>query len=451
MLRSGLARLRRTSRGAEHPLVASVVATVVASAGAIATTTNATRLPAYLERSIGLAREPPVRPGRPTRNGGPLAATGAAERSARMQSSASRDFLGDGRGRAGSEDGPSKHRNIGLAGGTPVATTSPDIADAVRADMSADGRTARPPSPDTGAGSNGHLRTRRTAPLSASASVTRAVLTGVMLALTVGISVGAGWLSFLAVRDLAMLAGWPAGTAWAVQPVVELFLVVGSLEIVCRAWEGRTDLRYPAALIAAALVVVLAANVADHVLQAAAERRSGPMLAVVGLLAALVPAAQLGSLHLISGRLHALGGRTTGHPVAVTTMVSTAPNADIRPAADAAPGADTRVAADNRPDAVAENADNDQPLPGVSSPPGRRTGVRPAPVPPTDDRAALVAAVLTGRMSPAEAARRAGRDIRTIRRWVAAHRASGAQPGGSALTVNRTGPQPVSQTAPDGS
>ena len=59
------------------------------------------------------------------------------------------------------------------------------------------------------------------------------------------------------------------------QPIVELFLVVGSLEIVCRAWEGRTDLAYPKALIAAALLVVLAANVTDHVLRAA-QRAAGP-------------------------------------------------------------------------------------------------------------------------------------------------------------------------------
>src|SRR6266496_1091216 len=149
---------------------------------------------------------------------------------------------------------------------------------------------------------------------------------------------------------ISVLAGWPAATAWAVQPVVELFLVVGSLEIVCRAWEGRTDLRYPTALIAAALVVVLAANVADHVLQAAAERRSGPMLAVVGLLAALVPAAQLGSLHLISGRLHSLGGRTTGSPAAASTLADTVPSADIHPSQDTAATADVLVAADNRTD-----------------------------------------------------------------------------------------------------
>ncbi len=263
--------------------------------------------------------------------------------------------------------------------------------------------------------------------------MTRAVLTAVMLALTAGISLGAGWLSFLAVRDLAVLAGWPAATAWAVQPVVELFLVVGSLEIVCRAWEGRTDLRYPTALIAAALVVVLAANVADHVLQAAAERRSGPMLAVVGLLAALVPAAQLGSLHLISGRLHSLGGRTTGSPAAATTLADAAPSADLHPSQDIAAATAVLVAADNRTDT---DGCDPWPLSAASAPSDAPPDLRSAPRRTADARPALVAAVLSGRLSPAEAARRAGRDVRTIRRWVAAYRAS-TQPYGSTPTANR--------------
>jgi hypothetical protein len=42
-------------------------------------------------------------------------------------------------------------------------------------------------------------------------------------------------------------------------------------------------------------VIVLAANVADHVLRSAAQQRSGPMLFLVGVLAGLVPASQLGS------------------------------------------------------------------------------------------------------------------------------------------------------------
>jgi len=128
--------------------------------------------------------------------------------------------------------------------------------------------------------------------------------------------VGAGWLSFLVIRDLAVLAGWPADKAWAVQPIVELFRGVGSLEIVCRAWEGRADLSYPKALIGAALAVVLAANVTDRLLRAAGTGSSASMLVLVLVLVWWVgwPGwywPQLGSLHLMSGRLHALGGRTT--------------------------------------------------------------------------------------------------------------------------------------------
>jgi hypothetical protein len=359
-----------------------------------------------------------------------------------MQASASRSVLDDTTRRM-SEDNAGRRRRVGPADTTP-ANTAPAASraapDVTRADMTAGIRTTRAPSSDNTAAARRHLRTDRPLQLSASAAVTRAVLTAVMLMLTAAISVGAGWLSFLAVRDLAVLAGWPAATAWAVQPVVELFLVVGSLEIVCRAWEGRTDLRYPTALIAAALVVVLAANVVDHVLQAAAERRSGPMLAVVGLLAALVPAAQLGSLHLISGRLHSLGGRTTGSPAAATTLADAVPSANIHPSQDTAAAADVLVPADNRTDTDGSSA---WPQSAVSAPSDAPADVRPAPRRTADNRTALVAAVLSGRLSPAEAARRAGRDVRTIRRWVAAFRA-GTQPDGSTPTANR--PRAIDRT-----
>jgi len=44
-------------------------------------------------------------------------------------------------------------------------------------------------------------------PLTRTAAITRATLTTAMLTLTAAISVGAGWLSFLAIRDLATLVG----------------------------------------------------------------------------------------------------------------------------------------------------------------------------------------------------------------------------------------------------
>jgi Protein of unknown function (DUF2637) len=220
-------------------------------------------------------------------------------------------------------------------------------------------------------------------PLTRTAAITRATLTTAMLTLTAAISVGAGWLSFLAIRDLATLVGWPADTAWVVQPIVELFLVVGSLEIVCRAWEGRTDLTYPKALIAAALTVVLLANVSDHVLRAAQAGPRGALLPLVGALAALVPAAQLGSLHLMSGRLDSLG-RATHH----TTEPTTNPTAN--------------------PATSLSDAD-------VCDPPSRPL-----------DRAALVTAIRFGQLTQELAAARASRTTRTIRRWLAADRSTSA-------------------------
>jgi len=155
-------------------------------------------------------------------------------------------------------------------------------------------------------------------------------------------------------------------------------LVVGSLEIVCRAWEGRTDLTYPKTLIAAALTVVLLANVSDHVLRAAQAGHPRSLLPLVGGLAALVPAAQLGSLHLMSGRLDSLG-RATHH-----TDPTAEPTAPHDP---------------NRVDAQE---------------------------PPPLDRAAIVAAVRSGRLSQGLAATQVGRTTRTIRRWLAAERSSPA-------------------------
>jgi hypothetical protein len=220
-------------------------------------------------------------------------------------------------------------------------------------------------------------------PLTRTAAITRAALTTAMLTLTAAISVGAGWLSFLAIRDLATLVGWPADTAGVVQPIVELFLVVGSLEIVCRGWEGRTDLTCPKALIAAALAVVLLANVSDHVLRAAQASHPRSLLPLVGALAALVSAAQLGSLRLMSGRLDALGRAT--HP---TTDPTAEPTTDLTASRD--------------PD------------------------ITDAEKPPPLDRAAVVAAVRSGRLSQEVAATRVGRTTRTIRRWLAADRSSPA-------------------------
>jgi hypothetical protein len=126
------------------------------------------------------------------------------------------------------------------------------------------------------------------------------------------------------------------------------------------------------------------------VLRAAQSGRPGSTLVLVGSLAALVPAAQLGSLHLMSGRLHSLG-RRTHHPHHAPEDTTTEPTADpTTPPSDAAPCQPT------------------------------------AQPPPPVDRAATVAAVVAGTLTPDQAAARAGRSTRTIRRWLAAERATAA-------------------------
>jgi hypothetical protein len=128
------------------------------------------------------------------------------------------------------------------------------------------------------------------------------------------------------------------------------------------------------------------------VLRAAQSGRLGSMLVLVGSLAALVPAAQLGSLHLMSGRLNSLG-RRTHQPHHAGEDTTTEPTHE--PTAD--PTTPWFDASSSQPPAQPQ-----QPI----------------------DRAATVAAVVAGTLSPDQAAARAGRSTRTIRRWLAAERAT---------------------------
>lgn len=149
--------------------------------------------------------------------------------------------------------------------------------------------------------------------LSASAEAARFLLTVTMVVSTLTISAAAGYLSWLATRDLATNVGWSPHTAWLIMPIVELFFFAGTAEVAFRMWEGRSDLLYPQALIVGALSMSLVFNVIDHVLGAGGS--AGWKLLLTGLLAALVPLAQILALHLLIGRVRAFGEQTTtGRP-----------------------------------------------------------------------------------------------------------------------------------------
>lgn len=132
----------------------------------------------------------------------------------------------------------------------------------------------------------------------------RVVVAVVMVTATLAISAAAAALSFLAVTDLATFVGWPQHTAWLIFPVIELFFLAGTAETAMRLRETRSA-AYPKILIGAALLVSLALNVTDHIVRATPA--TGWQLGLVGLLAALVPAAQLAALHLLLERLRQFG------------------------------------------------------------------------------------------------------------------------------------------------
>lgn len=139
---------------------------------------------------------------------------------------------------------------------------------------------------------------------SKSASIT---LTVMVIIGTLGISGLAGWISFFTLRDLAIILNWPADTAGFLMPIVELFLVVGAAEKALRVRDGEQHSWGPTFLSWGALVVTLAGNVGDHVLRAVWHNTVTPgdewKVWVLGVVAAIPPVAQMGTLQLLAGRL----------------------------------------------------------------------------------------------------------------------------------------------------
>ena len=135
------------------------------------------------------------------------------------------------------------------------------------------------------------------------------ILVVALIVATLGITAAATLLSFLAFQSLAELVGWDPATAWLVQPVVELFVLAGAAELAMRTWERREDRSLPEVLMYTALVVSIAVNVSSHVLANVDARALWWHTAVIGVLAAFVPLAQVGGVFLLTDRLRALGDR----------------------------------------------------------------------------------------------------------------------------------------------
>jgi hypothetical protein len=85
---------------------------------------------------------------------------------------------------------------------------------------------------------------------------------------TIGIALGAFWLSFTALSNLTMLAGVPNQEAWIWPLIVDGIIVVATISVVALSPHGRRATFYPWSLLAAGSLVSVAANTA-HALVAA--------------------------------------------------------------------------------------------------------------------------------------------------------------------------------------
>lgn len=109
---------------------------------------------------------------------------------------------------------------------------------------------------------------------------------------TVFIAVGAFWLSFTALTDLALRSGIGAGQAWAWPLIVDGIIVVSTVAVVALA--GKRNAWYPWALLVGGAVVSVTANAIHAILAADADVPS----VLAGAVAAVPPVVLLAITHL---------------------------------------------------------------------------------------------------------------------------------------------------------
>jgi hypothetical protein len=111
---------------------------------------------------------------------------------------------------------------------------------------------------------------------------------------TVLLGVGAFWLSFTALADLASRAGTAVGLAWVWPLIVDGVIVIATMSVVALSPYGRAATRYPWLLLAGAALVSITANI-THALVAADDTVPG---IVAALVASVPPIVLLAATHL---------------------------------------------------------------------------------------------------------------------------------------------------------
>ncbi|BEH01845.1 hypothetical protein brsh051_11260 [Brooklawnia propionicigenes] len=134
---------------------------------------------------------------------------------------------------------------------------------------------------------------------------------------TVLIGIGAFWLSFMALADLAARSGVTPGQAWIWPLLVDGLIVVSTIAVV--ALDGRSGAWYPWALLICGALVSVAAN-ALHAIVAADASVPGVLAATV---AAVPPLVLLASTHLT-----VVLTRSTPNPATATAEPEPKPEAE---------------------------------------------------------------------------------------------------------------------------
>ena len=111
---------------------------------------------------------------------------------------------------------------------------------------------------------------------------------------TVLLGVGAFWLSFTALADLAVRAGTPTELAWVWPLIVDGVIVIATMSVVALSPYGVRATRYPWVLLGGAALVSVSANIA-HALVAADDTVPGLL---AGLVASVPPIVLLAVTHL---------------------------------------------------------------------------------------------------------------------------------------------------------
>lgn len=143
---------------------------------------------------------------------------------------------------------------------------------------------------------------------------------------TIVIALGAFWLSFTALTDLAERAGIPAGQAWVWPLIVDGLIVVATVSVVALSSHGRRAIWYPWLLLITGAVVSVSAN-ALHALLAADHTVPQLLAAAVS---AVPPLVLLAITHLTVELT-----RHAHPPRATTTAIATAPPDPVHDAAEA--------------------------------------------------------------------------------------------------------------------